>query len=195
MGVEPQQRLAFIGLGNPGKKYASTRHNLGFLVIEELAHELGWVLKKDARLIAKVAQGRMNERDIDLLMPLTFMNESGWSVRQYLDNYKLMANQIVVVCDDTALPFKQLRLRKQGSSGGHNGLKSVIDYLGTEAFIRLRMGIGKSSEGQDLADYVLTDFNLEEMAALSDFVRNAAAVLKSLTVESIAKVMSTVNQY
>ncbi len=192
MVVESQQRLVFIGLGNPGKKYAYTKHNLGFLVIEELAQELGWPLKENRQFNAKSVKGRINEQEVHLLMPLTYMNDSGWSVRSYLDYYQLRPNQCVVISDDIALPFGQLRLRKQGSAGGHNGLKSIIAHLGTEDFIRLRMGIG-NNEGQDLADFVLTGFNSEETAVLPDYIRSGAGILKSLTAEPIAKVMTTVN--
>ena len=154
--------LAIIGLGNPGKRYVHTRHNLGFLVVGELARQLDLSFKMDRYLSSLIAKRKEGGREVDLLMPQTFMNESGWAVRRYLDYYKMTAAQVIVVCDDTALKFGQLRLRSQGSSGGHNGLKSIGMHLGTHEFIRLKMGVGSDEAGQSLAEYVLSDFNREE---------------------------------
>lgn len=193
MVVEVPLKLVFVGLGNPGRKYAKTRHNLGFLVVEQLASSLGWPLIDDKRFKAKTSKGRLNEAEVHLLLPQTYMNESGWSVRQYLDYYQLEAGQLVVVADDTALKFGHLRLRRQGSAGGHNGLKSIIAHLGLQEFSRLRMGIGSQPVEQSLADYVLSDFSAEEAVGLDEFVKRGAAILKSLTAESIAKVMNRVN--
>ena len=189
-----REKLLFIGLGNPGKNYAHTRHNLGYMVVEEFAHMLGWTWQEDKRFNAKVAKGVINDKTVELLMPFTYMNMSGWSVRKYLDYYKLTAQQIVVVCDDTALPYGQLRIRCQGSAGGHNGIKSVIGYLGTEEFMRLRLGIGTKAVEQSLADYVLSNFTADEVAALDGFVKQGAAILRSLTIETVTQVMNKVNK-
>lgn len=188
-----QQKIAFIGLGNPGKVYARTRHNFGFIVVEEFARQHEWSMQEDRYFMAKVAKGRIQGVEVHLLLPLTFMNESGWSVKQYMDYFKLTIGQILVACDDTALEFGQLRLRPQGSSGGHNGLKSIAMHLGTEEFARLRLGIGNKMERQSLADYVLSDFTAEETPLLDMFVKNGAAVLEALVTEPITKVMSKVN--
>lgn len=193
MAEEAVLPLAIVGLGNPGKKYVQTRHNLGFLVVEELARQLDLSFKADRHLNSLIAKGKSGGREIDLLLPQTFMNESGWAVRRYLDYYKMTASQIIVVCDDTALKFGQLRIRSQGSSGGHNGLKSIKMHLGTHEFVRLKMGVGSNEIRQPLAEYVLSDFNSEEMAALGDFVKNGVTALKLLMTETLTQVMNRVN--
>ena len=149
--------------------------------------------KEDKSLGCKLARGIIEGREVMLMLPQTFMNESGWAVRRYLDYYKLTVGNIVVVSDDTALSFGHLRLRTGGSSGGHNGLKSLETHLGTREFIRLRMGVGSKPEEQPLADYVLSDFSQEENAALGDFVKRGASVLKSLVTEPVTQVMNRVN--
>lgn len=193
MAEEAVLPLVIIGLGNPGKEYAQTRHNLGFMVVEALARELNLTFKADRHLNSFIAKGKDGCRNVDLLLPQTFMNESGWAVRRYLDYYKMTAAQMIVVCDDTALTFGRLRIRSQGSSGGHNGLKSMMMHLGTQEFIRLKMGVGSSRIGQPLADYVLSNFNSEEKAALDEFVKSGVATLKWLMTEPLTQVMNRVN--
>lgn len=193
MAENALQPLAIIGLGNPGRKYANTRHNLGFMVVEELAKLLNLSFKEDKHLNSYIAKGKKSEREVSLLLPQTFMNESGWAVRGYLDYYKMTAAQIMIVCDDTALEFGQLRIRSQGSSGGHNGLKSIEMHLGTHQFIRLKMGVGSNEIGQSLAEYVLSDFNREEVAVLDKFIKSGAEALKSLMTETLEQVMNKVN--
>jgi PTH1 family peptidyl-tRNA hydrolase len=190
---EAIQPLTIIGLGNPGVKYVRTRHNLGFMVVEELAKQLGWQFKTDKNLNCLMASGRIGNRRVDLILPQTFMNESGWTIRRYLDYYKMPTAEMIVVCDDTALPFGQLRLRSSGSSGGHNGLKSIIMHLGSHEFIRLKLGVGSNEVGQPLAEYVLSNFNNEEAARLDEFVRKGVEALKLLMTESLAQVMNRVN--
>jgi len=189
--------IVFVGLGNPGKNYSLTRHNLGFLVVEELARQLGMTLREERSFCAAVAKGRWEgapNTEIHLLLPLTYMNESGRAVRQYVDYFKMVPSQVVVVCDDVALELGQLRLRRRGSSGGHNGLWSVSTHLGTEGFLRLRIGVGSNmQEGQTLADYVLSGFKTEELATLDESIKRGAGVLKLLITEPIAKVMSQCN--
>lgn len=163
------------------------------MVVGTFAESQHWILQENKYFNAMIAKGRVQETEVHLLLPLTFMNESGRTVRQYLDYYKLMARQIVVVCDDTALEYGQLRLRPQGSAGGHNGLRSIALHLGTEKFARLKMGIGSKAGEQTLADFVLSDFSAEEVIHLDEFVKSGAAVLKSLTTETITRVMSRVN--
>lgn len=183
----------FVGLGNPGQMYANTRHNLGFLVIEELAASLNCTFKEVKQFRAKIAKGILNGKDVHMIKPLTYMNLSGWTVRQYVDYYKLPINQIVVICDDIALDFGTIRLRTKGSAGGHNGLKSIIAHLGTDEFVRLRMGIGDDRDKEALSNYVLSSFTADELAGLSDFVKRGATVLKELTVDLITQVMNRVN--
>lgn len=135
-----------VGLGNPGGKYADTRHNVGFMVLERLAAAAGSTFRQQAKLqglLAEVGQGRDRLR---LLMPQTFMNESGRSIRAALDWFDLAPSQLLVVVDDMDLPLGKLRLRGSGSAGGHNGLRSTISHLGTQDFARLRIGIGAPAE-------------------------------------------------
>lgn len=198
MSTKSSSKHLFVGLGNPGKRYAHTRHNFGVLVVEEFARSEGWIFLEDKRFSLKVAKGLIADREVVLLLPQTYMNDSGWAVKCYFEYYKLHASQCVVVCDDIALEFGVLRLRPQGTSGGHNGLKSIAAHLGTERFARLRMGIrNKSIENKEiewpLADYVLSDFSAEESALLGTIVKKGAALLKSLVTEPIAKVMSQAN--
>jgi PTH1 family peptidyl-tRNA hydrolase len=183
----------FIGLGNPGKMYVNTRHNLGFKVVEELAVSLNCSFKEVKQFNANVAKGIFNGNQVHLIQPLTYMNLSGWSVRQYLDYYKLSTDRIVVICDDIALDFGIIRLRNKGSAGGHNGLKSIIAYLGTDEFVRMRMGIGDYRDKEGLADYVLNTFTADELGMLNEFIKYGAAVLKELMTDPIAKVMNRVN--
>lgn len=149
--------------------------------------------KENKTLGCKLARGIIDGREVTLLLPQTYMNESGWAVRRYLDYYKLAPDTLVVVSDDTALSFGHLRLRAGGSSGGHNGLKSLETHLGTREFMRLRMGVGGKPPEQLLADYVLSDFSQEENALLGEYVKRGASVLRSLVTEPVTQVMNRVN--
>lgn len=193
MAEEAVQPLVVVGLGNPGKKYAYTRHNLGFITVEELANQLNLSFKADKHLSSLVARGKNWGREVGVLLPQTFMNESGWAVRRYLDYYRMTPSQIIVVCDDTSLNFGQLRVRGQGSSGGHNGLKSIAMHLGTHEFIRLKMGVGSKEVGQPLAEYVLSNFKNEEMTFLNEFISKGVEALKLLMTEPLTQVMNRVN--
>lgn len=194
--MTPQEALepmAIAGLGNPGKKYARTRHNLGFLTVEQLARMAGLSFKDNKTLGCKIARGTLDDREVVLMLPQTYMNDSGWAVRRVLDYYKMSPAQLIVVTDDTALHFGHLRVRCGGSSGGHNGLKSLEAYLGTREFKRLRMGVGGKKPDEELADYVLSDFAPEEAAGLEEYLQRGAEVLKSLVTEPITQVMNRVN--
>ena len=187
------QEFVFIGLGNPGKQYEKTRHNMGFLVVEAFANLQGLSFKQDKRFHAKVAKAQVGKAALYLLLPMTYMNESGRALKHYLEFYKIGVEHILVVCDDADLPFGNMRLRKKGSPGGHNGLKSIESHLGTDHYARLRMGVGRSHLPRSLADHVLDTFTLEEVAILDDFVNRGAMVLKSLMSESITQVMNRIN--
>lgn len=193
MSTRSHHPTLFVGLGNPGEEYAKTRHNLGFLVIDAFADKCGWSFKQSRVFHGAFCKGEYQGRAIHLLKPTTYMNESGRSVGSYADYYGITPHEIVVITDDMALEFGTMRLRESGSSGGHNGLKSLIDYLGTDQFARLRMGIGKPPEGWDQADYVLSKFTLAEGTQLGAFVQKGVDVIASLTEESMALVMSQVN--
>jgi len=186
------QSLVFVGLGNPGPQYALTRHNMGYLVAQKFADDQGWHLKDDRRFNALVAKGVIGEVTVHLILPLTYMNLSGTSVRQYLDYFKLPVSSIVVVTDDIALDYGELRLRAMGSAGGHNGLKSIQSHLGTLDYVRLRMGVGHPG-GQVLADYVLDPFTHDELKRLVNFIDRGVEVLQRLTRQDVAQVMNAVN--
>ncbi|MBV9103900.1 MAG: aminoacyl-tRNA hydrolase [Candidatus Eremiobacteraeota bacterium] len=157
-----------VGLGNPGPEYAGTRHNAGFMVVDEIAKRLGvthW-RKKDFARQAHVASKR-----VVLVEPITFMNNSGWPVRKIASWWKTPRPEILVISDDLDLPFGKLRLRANGSSGGHNGLKSLIDELGGQDFPRLRVGIGR---GREAIDHVLGDFHGDERETMQCVVDAAS---------------------
>lgn len=184
----------FVGLGNPGKKYEMTRHNLGYLVIQAFAHRHGWTLKEDKRFHAIVSKGQLEGGNVHLVLPTTYMNESGVAVKQYLEYRNLSVEDLVVVVDDVALPFGEMRLRQQGSAGGHNGLKSIQAHLGTSHYVRLRMGIGQEHGEGDLADYVLDTFSKDELKELPSVVSQGATILGSLLARDATSVMNTVNK-
>ncbi|APD48197.1 aminoacyl-tRNA hydrolase [Synechococcus sp. CS-602] len=134
-----------VGLGNPGSNYAKTRHNVGFMALQRLAQAEGVSFRVNTKLKGEVADLRQGARRLRLLMPTTFMNESGWSIRATLDWFDLKPHQLLVLVDDMDLPLGRLRLRREGGAGGHNGLRSTIEQLGSQQFARLRIGIGAPS--------------------------------------------------
>lgn len=190
----PSTKIQVVaGLGNPGKKYEVTRHNLGFLVVEAWAKELGWDFKESKEFNSKIAKGEIGGNTIHLLLPQTYMNESGRAVRQFLNFYKIPPSHFIAVADDVAIPFGEMRLKRMGSSGGHNGLKSIETHLGTRDYPRLRMGVGDQRSEKSLADHVLSSFNQDESAKLSDFIQKGVAVLERLMIDSMAQVMNLSN--
>ena len=146
------------GLGNPGKQYESTRHNVGFCVIDILADRMG-VCVEEKKHKALCGRGILEGHKIVLLKPQTFMNLSGESIRGAADYYKVEKENIMIIYDDISLEPGQLRIRKKGSAGGHNGIKNIIAHLGTQEFPRIKVGIGDKPRQMDLADYVLSRFS------------------------------------
>jgi peptidyl-tRNA hydrolase, PTH1 family len=187
-----KQRL-FVGLGNPGTNYALTRHNMGYLVVQAYAELQGWRLKEEKSFQGMVVKGQVEDVMVHLLLPTTYMNESGQATRKYLDFFKITPSQIVVICDDVAIEFGEMRLRASGSNGGHNGLKSVEAHIGTRDYARLRMGIGQKHPLQNLADYVLDRFTKDELQKLPDMMQQGVEVVKRLLKEDITSVMHAVN--
>jgi peptidyl-tRNA hydrolase, PTH1 family len=161
-----------VGLGNPGKQYEQTRHNVGWMVLDRLADRAGWGGTVKARDAAAVARGRYKGLDLVLVKPTTFMNESGIAVRKALARERAPLDDLLVVVDDFALPFGKLRMRERGTAGSHNGLRSIIGELGSEDFARLRVGIGEPS--RNAIRHVLTRFSEDEREQL-DHVLDAAA--------------------
>jgi PTH1 family peptidyl-tRNA hydrolase len=184
----------YVGLGNPGKKYQMTRHNMGYLVIETLAHLHQIPMADDKRFLAIVGKGIINGVQVHLVLPTTYMNESGQAVRRYMDYYKIPIEDLVVATDDADIPFGEIRIRTQGSTGGHNGLKSVQAHLGTTDYARIRLGIGREGERGTLADFVLDMFNKSETDQLASILNRGAEALEMLLTEEIVNVMNKVNK-
>ena len=182
-----------VGLGNPGQEYTSTRHNVGFLVLEELGRRLG-PGTKERRRSAWVEKLGSDSGPILLMRPRTYMNRSGSAVKQMLEAEEASVADLLVICDDLFRPFGSLRLRTSGSHGGHNGLRSIIDCLGTAEFARLRIGIGPAEVDQDHADFVLEPFSRDEAERLPEFVDRAADCVTTALTEGIKMAMNRYNR-
>ena len=168
-----------VGLGNPGRQYENTRHNIGFDVIEMLAQQdhIAVLEKKHKAIIGK---GFVEGQKCILAKPQTFMNLSGESVRQLLDYYKVdEKSELIVISDDVSLDVGQIRIRKKGSAGGHNGLKNIIAHLGHDTFTRVKMGVGEKPQGYDLADYVLGHFTDQERKVMDEAAQRAADAIRT----------------
>lgn len=187
-----QSQVVFAGLGNPGLRYEWTRHNMGFLVLKALAQHLGWQFKEEKRFHLLLAKGLYEGITLHLIMPLTYMNLSGTAIKSYLDFYKLPSSSLVVVTDDIALAYGQMRLKTKGSAGGHNGLKNVEECLGTAQYIRLRMGVSHPG-AKNLAEYVLEPFSSVEIIDLPAVVDRGRNVLLRIMQEDISHIMNAVN--
>jgi PTH1 family peptidyl-tRNA hydrolase len=183
-----------VGLGNPGKEYRETRHNVGFMVADELArrHQLTWAMAPGQVPETFVAK-RFGEPSWMLAKPLTYMNRSGEAVAALARYYDIAPSDLLIVVDEVALPFTRLRARARGSAGGHNGLKSVIAGLGSTDFPRLRLGVGRGDARRDLADHVLAKFEKGEQADLETFITRAADAAEMFAVADIGQVMNTYN--
>jgi PTH1 family peptidyl-tRNA hydrolase len=180
-----------VGLGNPGRNYAGTRHNVGFEVLDVIAgrHRLEW---ESAPAEAVMAKWRAVQAL--LVKPLTFMNLSGFAVQQVMQFYKVDLPDLLVVVDEVQLELGRLRARRSGSAGGHNGLKSLIAQLGTGEFARLRIGVGRGDARRDLADHVLSTFDADERPIVADTVTRAADAVELFVAEGIQPVMNRFNR-
>ena len=179
------------GLGNPGREYENTRHNVGFLVVDRLASRLGLSLSFSSSWQAM--WGRTTD-GCALLKPQTFMNLSGRAVRAYGQFYKIAAAEVLVIYDDLALPLGQLRLRKEGNSGGQNGMESVIDQLGTSAVPRLRVGIGAAGQHRSMVDHVLGTFTVRERQELDGAIDRAADAVEHARLHGVEAAMNLFNR-
>lgn len=181
-----------VGLGNPGREYERTRHNIGFAVVDLFAHlNRIAVTKRDYRGL--IGEGRIAETRVFLLKPQTFMNLSGESVAAFLRQKPLAHADVMVVTDDIALPLGKLRLRASGSAGGHNGLKSLIAHLHSQEFPRLRFGVGAPHDPSVQVDFVLGPFNRREQAEADEAAQRAVAALETWLREGIEKAMNQFN--
>jgi PTH1 family peptidyl-tRNA hydrolase len=181
-----------VGLGNPGRKYQKTRHNLGFRVVDHLAAERGRRFKsgKGDYLLCEI---REEERTIRLLKPLTYMNASGEAVAEALERLGHDVQDLLVVCDDANLPLGKIRIREKGSDGGHKGLRSIIYHLGSVDFARLRMGVGQAPEGIDLEEFVLAKFDGNEKQQVGLMIETACQAAESVWISGLAESMSRFN--
>lgn len=180
------------GLGNPTAKYQGTRHNIGFTVIDRIAELYGISVdtKKHKALCGK---GVMEGQKVLLLKPQTYMNLSGESIREACDYYKADVSDLIVIYDDVSLDVGKLRIRKKGSSGGHNGIKNIIAHLGTEEFARIRVGVGDKPRQMDLADYVLGHFGGEDLAAIKEGIENAVQAAGVILTDGMDNAMNRFN--
>ena len=181
-----------VGLGNPGEKYERTRHNCGFLVIEELARRAGRTVRTP-ECQALTTKAKLGGVEALLVKPQTFMNLSGVAVKALVKKHEVKADQILIISDDVALPLGQLRIRQTGSAGGQNGLKSIIKEIGTPDFARLRVGIAPDHPVTNLSDFVLGEFSKQERETLNETILTAADAVEVLLQNGIAEAMSKYN--
>lgn len=181
-----------VGLGNPGRKYERTRHNVGFDVVAELARCHATAAPK-ARFQGDLQEAQIEGQAALLLMPQTFMNNSGASVQPVRDFYKLTNDDVLVVCDDFNLPLGKLRVRKKGSSGGQKGLDNILLRLGTDEVPRLRIGIGPPKPGWDVADFVLSRFDEGDIPAVKEAIVRAAEAVRTWIRQGIDSCMNVYN--
>ncbi len=180
-----------VGLGNPGKKYENTRHNIGFMVIDYLADELNVPVNK-IKHQALIGEAKIGQSKIVLIKPQTFMNLSGKSVVAISNFYKIPMNNLIVVYDDVDIPYMELRIREKGSAGTHNGMKSILNLLGKSEFPRVRMGIGKD-ETIPLADYVIGKFSQTELKNMEEFVPNGGKAIMEIIRTDVNSAMNKYN--
>ena len=183
-----------VGLGNPGKEYERSRHNIGFMVVGELARRQGAELKKMFWFPALQAKCSIGNEEVRLLKPTTFMNRSGKAVWGAMKKWRVAPADTVVVYDDVELEFGGIRVRGKGTGGSHNGMKSVLEWVQTKAFPRVRVGIGPRPEGSDMIEFVLGNFADEESLGLEKVVERAADAVESIFSIGTERTMNTFNQ-
>ncbi len=181
------------GLGNPEEKYRGTRHNIGFDVIDALAgrHDIKIAIKDNLSMTGK---GYICGEKVILAEPMTYMNKSGDSIWRLADFYKIdVSEQLIIVSDDIALPVGKIRIRPEGSAGGHNGLKSIIGSLGRQDFIRVRVGVGDKPDGRDLADHVLGRFGEDERKIMSESIERTCDAIEMILTDGTERAMNSFN--
>ena len=181
-----------VGLGNPGQEYRETRHNVGFRVVDEIANRrsLQWRADSDWAFAKN-----FGSPEFAVMKPLTFMNRSGFAVSRFLDYYGIGPGDMIVVFDEVDLEFGRIRVLPSGSAGTHNGMKSLVEQLGTTEFPRLRIGVGRGDPRRDLADYVLSKFDAAEQAEVDTLIARAADAAEMFAVEGISTVMNDYNRW
>lgn len=189
-----------IGLGNPGEKYEETRHNVGFMVLDELLRELEPVKKtvwqENKKLQSLMAQKFIKGTEIILAKPQTFMNASGFAVKKLITNYSLLIPNLWIVHDDVDLPLGKIKIRIGGAAAGHHGVESIIEHLGTDKFVRFRLGIGHPGRGADalVERYVLREFDVNEKSELKQMIKKAVEAIRMALEDGLERAMSRFNQ-
>ncbi len=182
-----------VGLGNPGIEYAWTPHNLGFLVVDALAEDAGIrVTRPEAKSL--VGLGSIAGQEVVLAKPQTMMNLSGLAVRELLNRAECQPSDVIVLCDDIALPWGMLRIRERGTAGGHNGLKSVIGAIGTMEFVRVRLGVKPEEMRGDLKEYVLRQIRRDEEDVVAEEIEQGAEAVKAILAEGTQSAMNRFNR-
>lgn len=193
LSKESNDWFIFVGLGNPGREYENTRHNIGFLVVNRLAER--WNIDVTRyRFKSLSGDGRFDDKRIALVKPQTYMNNSGFAVRSFTKFYKLDMAQLMIIHDDLDLPFGRIRLRKSGGSAGQKGMQSIINQLGHSTFPRLRVGIGRPPGRMDPVDYVLKKFKPKDEILLDQVLDTCADAIETYLDEGIEKAMTLFNQ-
>ncbi len=182
-----------VGLGNPGKEYDKTRHNVGFDVLDELVRRTGVTLRRGWTVPAWTGKAELEGKNVLLVKPRTFMNRSGHAVAAAAQKKGLDPQDVIIVLDDLELPKGQIRIRKRGGAGGHKGLRSVIEALGSEEFVRVRVGVGPRPPGEVLVDHVLSRFTAEERSEVDKAVTVAADAVAAILRDGVEKAMNEFN--
>lgn len=184
--------LLIVGLGNPGMKYDRTRHNVGFMVIDRFANKHNITID-NAKWKALVGEGRIAGEKVLLMKPQTYMNLSGHAVRQAIQFYKLDPEEVLVICDDIDIAFGHIRLKSKGSAGTHNGLKSIVQEIGSSDFPRLKIAVGRKPAFMDLADFVLSKFSRDEEKTLDEEIETGVRVLDLVAEGRLTEAMNLYN--
>jgi len=189
----PEKRVRLVvGLGNPGTDYANTRHNAGFLVVDEMA--AAWAISiHQKKFNVELGRGRVNGIETILVKPQAYMNKSGLPVRQVGDYFKIPYRDMLVIHDDIDLEFGRLKIKEKGGHGGHNGVRSLIDALGEDAFVRLRVGVGRSGNEGNVVNHVLGTFNQQERALLEKVIKRARDAVETILCEGAKEGMNRFN--
>lgn len=186
--------FAIIGLGNPGKEYENTRHNAGFNSVDAIAKKYGIDISKN-EFKSKVGQGFIDGQKVILVKPQTYMNNSGEAVREVVDFYKLdSTSEIMIIYDDISLDVGMIRVRDKGSAGGHNGIKSIIAHLGSEVFLRIRVGVGDKGENGDLVKHVLGTFKGDDETTIKESYEKAVDAATLILNDNLEKAMNIYNK-
>ncbi len=192
--IEGFEMFAIIGLGNPGKEYENTRHNAGFNSVDAIAKKYGIDISKN-EFKSKVGQGFIDGQKVILVKPQTYMNNSGEAVREVVDFYKLdSTSEIMIIYDDISLDVGMIRVRDKGSAGGHNGIKSIIAHLGSEAFLRIRVGVGDKGENGDLVKHVLGTFKGDDETTIKESYEKAVDAATLILNDNLEKAMNIYNK-